>query len=217
MEEKKKFILAIPTIVIIILFVIIMSFLVYRKNFKPLSKQEALELAEKSLSIDNISCEVVTQDEGEHIVDYKFKDNKLVIINDNYFEYVDGDTSNCIYIDNSAKEVYKYSSVSEIDGFKSLIGVSVGLLDNNDYEYKFLKYEKLNGIKCAKIQLTNSDTKIVLWIDRDTGMTVKVVGDYTSQDSENAQITNLYRYQIGKVKDDDLKIPDTTDYVVMEY
>ncbi len=217
MKEKKVFILAIPTIIVIIIFIVGMSFMIYNKNYKPLDKNDALFLAKKALSIDNISCEVVTQSDQERIVDYKFKNNTLLVKNNNYIEFTDGNNDNkCTYIDTSEKEMYEYNSGNSIDSFKSLLYSAVEILDNDEYEYEFLKYEKVNGIKSASFKLENDNSCISVWLDRDNGMPIKIVREFDTNEGESTKITTIYRYQIGKVKDDDFKLPDTTGYNVMD-
>ena len=87
MQEKKKFVLAVPTVIIIIIFIIALGYLIYSKNFKPLSKEKAIELAEKSVTVDNFSCQLVIEQDGEEIVaDYKRKDNMVYMKEIDYEE-----------------------------------------------------------------------------------------------------------------------------------
>ncbi len=218
MKEKKKFILAIPTIIIIFIFIIGMGIMIYQKNYKPLSREDAIFLSKKVLSIDNISCEVVTQGEEEKIVDYKFKNNILLTRYNTSIEITDGNENNkCTYIDTSEKEKYIYNSANNIDSFKSLIYTAVEVLENKDYEYEFLRYEKVNGIKSVSFKLKQVDSSITIWLDRKKGMPIKIEGEYNLEDEENTtKITTIYRYQIGQVKDEDMEIPDTTGYNIIQ-
>ena len=217
MKEKRTFILAIPTIIIIFVFIIGMGVMIYRKNYMPLSREKAINLSTKVFSIDNISCEVVTQGEEEKIVDYKYKNNILSCRYDNYIEITDGNDNNkCTYIDTNEKEVYIYHSSNNIESFKGLIYTVAEVLENNDYEYEFLKYETINGIKSASFKLKQDDSALTIWIDRENGMPIKIEGEYNLQSPETNKITTIYRYQIGAVKDEDIKNPDTEGYNVIE-
>lgn len=55
-----------------------------------------------------------------------------------------------------------------------------------------------------------------MWIDTKTGMVTKYVLTNKSEGENNNPITYVYRYQIGNVKDEDVKIPDLSDYTVLE-
>ncbi|MBR3132498.1 MAG: hypothetical protein IKG42_00195 [Clostridia bacterium] len=208
--EKKTFILAVPTVIIIIVFLIAMPIMIYRKNFKPLSRDESITLSKKILSIDNISCEIITKSEDEKVVDYKFKDNVLLSNYNDAIELTEDDK--CTYVDLKEKQVYNYNSKNNIDNFKSLLNSAIEILENDDYDYEFVKYEKINGIKVATVKLTKDDSEFIISIDRSTGMPVKIDGEYNiKNEDKKGDITTIFRYQIGQVQDDDLKLPDTTE------
>ena len=217
-KEKKTFILAVPTIIVIIVFLIAMPIMIYQKNYKPLSREDALSLSEKILSIDNISCEIITKSEYERLIDYKFKDNVLYSKYNDSIELTNGNNeNNSIYIDTKAKEKFIYISNNNIENFKGTLNAAIEILSNDDYEYNFIKYEKVNGIKAATVELEKDDSEFVISLDRETGMPIKIIGKYNTKDEENTStITTVYRYQIGQVKDDDLKLPDTEGYNVTE-
>ena len=61
MKEKKVFILAIPTIIVIIVVIVGIALIFYNRNFKKMSKDDAYVLASKVAVINNISCEVLTE------------------------------------------------------------------------------------------------------------------------------------------------------------
>ncbi|MBR3152853.1 MAG: hypothetical protein IKF52_04540 [Clostridia bacterium] len=213
--EKKTFILAVPTVIIIIVFLIAMPVMIYRKNFKPLSRDEAITLSEKNLSIDNISCEVITKSNDEKVVDYKFKDNTLYSnYNDSTIELTEEDK--CTYVDLKEKELYTYNSKNNIDNFKSVLNSAREILENDDYEYEFKKYEKINGIKAATFSLKKDGSEFTISLDRETGMPLKIDGEYyVKNEDKTDSITTIFRYQIGQVKDEDLKLPDTEGYNIV--
>ena len=149
MKEKKVFILAVPTIVIIFVFIFGMLFIFYNRNFKKMSREDAKALASKVALIDNISCEIITKDnvdDGfETVSDYKLKNNKLISKVDSFSIYDDRDEKVLIQIDEDAKVAYMYSDYkSEIDNFKNLICSAEKLLESEDLEYKFKEYSTVN-------------------------------------------------------------------------
>ena len=217
MQEKKKFILAVPTVIIIIIFIVAMSYLVYNKNFKPMTKEEALSLAQKAVNIDNFSCQVVTkQGDLETINDYKRKGNMVYMEAEDYKEYLNIDTSECVYIDDENKEAYTYTSDSVLESYNEIIYIGIQSLEDESFTYSFNKYEKINGIKCAAINLSSDSINADLWLDRDTGMVAKFVITYKAEGMEDSATTYIYRYQIGNVTDENVKVPDLSDYTLLE-
>lgn len=218
MQEKKKFILAVPTVIVIIIFIIGMSLIYYNKNYKPLSQEEALNLAKRAVAIDNLSCQVVVkQNDNESTTDYKRNSSKVYIKADDYIELVDTKSNECTYIDEENKEVYKYVSDSVLESFNSIIYAGIQALQDSTMSYSFEKYEKINGIKCAAVKVKDKSTEITMWIDRDTGMLAKFEIVYKADEEEDSKTEYIYRYQIGSVTDDDLKLPSTEDYTLMDY
>lgn len=216
MQEKKKFILAVPTVIIIIIFIIALAYLIYSKNFKPLSKEKAIELAEMAVTIDNFSCQLVIEQDGEEFVtDYKRKDNIVYMKEVDYEEYLNIDTSECVYIDRENKEAYTYTSDSVLESYNTRLYAGIQSLENGDYSYTFNEYEKVNGIKCASITLSNDSENIDMWIDTKAGMITKYVITNKSEEDGNSA-TYIYRYQIGNVTDEDVKVPDLSEYTVLE-
>lgn len=216
MQEKKKFILAVPTVIIIIIFIIALAYLIYSKNFKPLSKEKAIELAEMAVTIDNFSCQLVIEQDGEEFVtDYKRKDNIVYMKELDYEEYLNIDTSECVYVDRENKEAYTYTSDSVLESYNTRLYAGIQSLENGDYSYTFNEYEKVNGIKCASITLSNDSENIDMWIDTKAGMITKYVITNKSEEDGNSS-TYIYRYQIGNVTDEDVKVPDLSEYTVLE-
>lgn len=216
MQEKKKFILAVPTVIIIIIFIIALAYLIYSQNFKPLSKEKAIELAEMAVTIDNFSCQLVIEQDGEEFVtDYKRKDNIVYMKEVDYEEYLNIDTSECVYVDRENKEAYTYTSDSVLESYNTRLYAGIQSLENGDYSYTFNEYEKVNGIKCASITLSNDSENIDMWIDTKAGMITKYVITNKSEEDGNSA-TYIYRYQIGNVTDEDVKVPDLSEYTVLE-
>ena len=106
MKEKKKFVLVVPTVVIVLAIAgILMIF--YNRNLKDMSREDAKSLAQKVAIIENISCEIVTEsneiEQGQYVVDYKLKDNKMVYRTDYYTIYDNSDKNTKIQIDDHEK------------------------------------------------------------------------------------------------------------------
>ena len=149
MKEKKVFILAVPTIIIIICVIAGIGLIFYNRNFKKLSRDDAKALAGKVALIENISCEIVTESSEsggfKTISDYKLKNGKLISKVDNFRIYDDSSQKSLIQIDDDAKTAYVYSDYkSEIDNFRMLICSAEKLLESDDLEYKFKEYSTAN-------------------------------------------------------------------------
>ena len=218
MKEKKVFILAIPTIVIIIVVFIGMLLIFYNRNYKKMSRNDAKILSQKVAVIDNISCELVTSvGEIETVSDYKMKGNIMVSKVDGFTTYDNKDERTIIQLVNSEKRAYTYSNYkSEIDDFKAMLCYVAKAFDEEEYEYKFLKYETINGIKCVNFILQNSEVEFQIWLDKNTGMIVKMIC-HNKLENQNTKDTILYfRYQIGNVSDEQVQKPDLSGFEVNE-
>ena len=220
MKEKKVFILAVPTVIIIIAFIVGIVAIYYNRNLKKLSREDAKTLASKVALIDNISCEIITEGTGDDgyktVSDYKLKDGKLISKVDSFKIYDDSNEKKLIQIDDDSKVAYEYSEYkSEIDNFRNLICSAEKLLESEDLEYSFKEYSTANGIKCANFTLSNNESSYNIWLDRSTGMIVKMECKYFSGNSTNGN-NIYYRYQIGNVSDEMVKKPDLTGYSIVD-
>lgn len=219
MKEKKIFILAVPTIIIIVIAIIGISLIFYSRNFKKMSKEDVKLLAQKVANIENISCEIVTttdKEEGiQSVEDYKLKNGVMISKVDDFVIYDNKETQTLMQIDDEEKLVYTYGQYnSEIDNFKTMLLTAESLLMNDKNEYVFKDLVTMNGIKCINFELKNNDTVFEIWMDKKTGMIVKMDTHYGTGDSQ-MNISVVYRYQIDNVKDEDIVIPDTTGYKVI--
>lgn len=221
MKEKKKFILAVPTIVIIVIAIIGIAVIFYNRNIKEMTRQETMKIAQKVATIDNISCEIVKetneQSEDKSIVDYKLKDDRLVCKTEYYTIFDNENEKNKIQIDEDEKVAYVYKDYkSEIISFQEMLCTAEKLLESNEYEYKFVNYETMNGIKCIAFTLFNDESTFNIWLDRSNGMIVKMECNYHKPGIQNITTTMYYRYQIGNVTDNDVEKVNLTDYSVIE-
>ena len=163
MNEKKTFILAVPTVIIIIIAIVGISLIFYNRNFKKMNRDDVKTLAQK---VATISCEIAIESSEENvessISDYKLKDGKLISKIDTFEIYDNKDEQSLIQIDRDSKEAYVYSEYdSQIDDFEAMLCTAEKLLESNDYEYIFKDYETVNGVKCYVIILLKVKKQLV--------------------------------------------------------
>lgn len=221
MNEKKTFILAVPTVIIIIIAIVGISLIFYNRNFKKMNRDDVKTLAQKVATIDNISCEIAIESSEENvessISDYKLKDGKLISKIDTFEIYDNKDEQSLIQIDNDSKEAYVYSEYdSQIDDFEAMLCTAEKLLESNDYEYLFKDYETVNGVKCVAFSLSNSNTTFDIWLDKSNGMIVKMVCNYSAEGENSITTTMLYRYKIGSVTDEEVQKPNLEGYTIID-
>ena len=221
MNEKKTFILAVPTVIIIIIAIVGISLIFYNRNFKKMNRDDVKTLAQKVATIDNISCEIAIESSEENvessISDYKLKDGKLISKIDTFEIYDNKDEQSLIQIDRDSKEAYVYSEYdSQIDDFEAMLCTAEKLLESNDYEYIFKDYETVNGVKCVAFSLSNTNTTFDIWLDKSNGMIVKMVCNYSAEGEKTISTTMLYRYKIGSVTDEEVQKPNLEGSTIID-
>lgn len=221
MNEKKTFILAVPTVIIIIIAIVGISLIFYNRNFKKMNRDDVKALAQKVATIDNISCEIAIESSEENvessISDYKLKSGKLISKIDTFEIYDNKDEQSLIQIDRDSKEAYIYSEYnSQIDDFEAMLCTAEKLLESNDYEYIFKDYETVNGVKCVAFSLSNTNTTFDIWLDKSNGMIVKMVCNYSAEGEKTISTTMLYRYKIGSVTDEEVQKPNLEGYTIID-
>lgn len=221
MNEKKTFILAVPTVIIIIIAIVGISLIFYNRNFKKMNRDDVKVLAQKVATIDNISCEIAIESSEENvessISDYKLKDGKLISKIDTFEIYDNKNEQSLIQIDRDSKEAYVYSEYdSQIDDFEAMLCTAEKLLESNDYEYIFKDYETVNGVKCVAFSLSNTNTTFDIWLDKSNGMIVKMVCNYSAEGEKTISTTMLYRYKIGSVTDEEVQKPNLEGYTIID-
>lgn len=214
MKEKKVFILAVPTIIIIIVVIVGISLIFYNRNFKKLSKQDAYHLAEKVAVINNASCEIITETNyGTNRVEYKVNDDIVLSVTSgiggDYTIYDDGE--NKLQIDKEGKEVYIYHDYqTEKNIFMQEICQVAKLLEVDNYTYTFVEYTKMNGLKTAHFKLEDNNSLYEVWLDKESGMIQEI--DYSNKNEKDEWYKKHYRYSIGTVTEEQVKKPDITGY-----
>ena len=221
MSEKRTFILAVPTVIIIIIVMVGISLIFYNRNIKKMNRDDVKALAQKVATIDNISCEIAIESSeenvGSSISDYKLKDGKMTGKVDTFEIYDNKAEQELIQIDEDSKEAYVYSEYSsQIDNFEAMLCTAEKLLESNDYEYLFKKYETVNGVKCVAFALSNSNTTFDIWLDKSNGMIVKMVCSYSAEGENSISTTMYYRYKIGGVTDADVQKPNLDGYTTIQ-
>ncbi len=107
---------------------------------------------------------------------------------------------------------HSYSTTDEkinklIYEFSSLV-----YINNSDIDYKYLKKETYNNQKCIVIELTNIEsypiTDIKIWIDLESGFVLKE--EYYCEKELERVIK--YTTNINCVTDNEIKLPDLTEY-----
>ena len=217
-KDKKVFILAIPTIVIIIVVAIGMLLIFYNRNYKKMSRDDVKILSQKVAIIDNISCELVTNAGGiETVSDYKMKGNRMVCKTDGFTTYDNKDEQKIVQLVDSEKRAYTYSNYkSEIDDFRAMICSVAKSFEDEKYSYQFQKYETINGIKCVNFILQNDEVEFNIWLDRTSGMIVKMICHNKSDNQNETDSTLYFRYQIGNVSESQVQKPDLSGFEVTE-
>ena len=162
-----------------------------------MTKEDVKTLAQKVATINNISCEVLTESSEVEIAgtisDYKLCNNKLVSNVDNFKMYDDKNEKTLLQIDEKQKIVYQYKEYnSALDEFETMICSVAKLLESDEYQYEFKNYETVNGI------------------------IVKMICHYIGDGSNSIDTTLNYRYQLNNVTDEDVKKPDLTGYTITE-
>lgn len=221
MKEKKTFILAVPTLIIFVVVVVGICIIFYNRNFKEMTKDDVKTLAQKVATINNISCEVLTESSEAEVTgtisDYKLCNEKLVSNVDNFKMYDDKNEKLLLQIDDKQKVVYQYKEYnSAIDEFETMICSVAKLLETDEYQYEFKDYETVNGIKCVSFSLSNDNIVFDIWLDKASGMIVKMVCHYIGDGTNSIDTTLNYRYQLNNVTEEDVKKPDLTGYTITE-
>ena len=122
-----------------------------------------------------------------------------------------------LQIDEKQKIVYQYKEYnSALDEFETMICSVAKLLESDEYQYEFKNYETVNGIKCVSFSLSNDSIVFDIWLDKSTGMIVKMICHFIGDGSNSIDTTLNYRYQLNNVTDEDVKKPDLTGYTITE-
>ena len=125
--------------------------------------------------------------------------------------YKTGDNITDIRWITSDKIISEYSKIYVDSSFVPSDLDTLDIYLSGNYTYKFLREETYNNLKCIVSEFTNknSNEKTVVWIDIERKLLVK----QEIYDNNN-QLTQSFTYNItlNNVTDEDVKLPDLTNY-----
>lgn len=208
----KKFVISM--LVLIMILAIILGFKIMNngENSNQYSRADVIALIKKGEDYDNYYCEYTKL--GENTI-RKIKGNKMVVASDDMTIYIDYDSNKQTVLRNtgnialvSSLDSSKLSKMNKIY-FQECIDV---LNDFENYEYKFIKKEKINEFECIKIALTSESISYEIWIDISSGLVTKM----SCNNKENSNITLEYNLKLNSITDEEVKTPDLSKYNVTE-
>ncbi|TYQ18315.1 UNVERIFIED_CONTAM: hypothetical protein Cloal_0746 [Acetivibrio alkalicellulosi] len=125
----------------------------------------------------------------------------ISIIHDKYSYTLMPNEKTGIKIENDSDSIS--SGIFDVDSFISNLD-----LDNT----KGISLEKYNGIDCYVVLQDISDVKVKTWLNKDTGLPIKV--ESTSKNTASNFVMEFLDFKIGGVSDDFFVIP--SDYEIIE-
>lgn len=180
------------------------------KNNRKLSIEEVKLLLDKGKDINNVYFEhtVIETNSKEYTMKKYWKDNIFVFEIEDTYQWINFDTNEWIYIDNTndnitsndTKNCNKFNDYSYY--FKDLI--------EKEYEYKYIKTDDIGNIKCHVVEIKKENVgKVKFWINCENGVVEKFeeynsIGELTS--------TNIYKYTYNIVTDENIMRPDFSKY-----
>ena len=184
-----------------------------KNNESKYSRYDIIKLIENAKNYNNYYCEY--NNLGENTI-RKIKDNKMVVINDDRTVYIDYDSNKQTIIKNTEN----VAIVSSLDSSKLVSinkiyfqeGIDV-LNDYDNYEYKFMKEEDINGFQCIKIKLTSQTINYDIWLDTKSGLVTKMICSKTEEDNK---ISIDYDLKLDIITDKDVETPKLNNYKVTE-
>lgn len=208
-------------LIIILVLVIILGIRVYNSNKQPeYSQEEVKAILDKAQNIRNYKY-ISKNNHGTELNKYIRKENEVyfqTLINDNIV-YINADEMAHYAISNSEKVVVKTKVITNNvptsnNVTNNMVPKGNSLYTNSEYnanilsKYEFDKAESCMGKECIRLKGKETLDENI-WFDIDTGLIMKIA----SKD-EKYQVT--YSYEFNTVTDDDFKLPDFSDYKVIE-
>lgn len=229
----------IKSVIIAICIVILIVFLLYLSNF--IKVNNIMTKAEKSLQSDNFYKETseILLDNHTAITKEYYKDGKYKriceIYSDNGIEtrliqYGEINSNERTYIDEIAKKVTieKGDSVNIVND--SITPKVLPFVDSRNsfaakigtaFVYSVDTHTYTNGRKCYVIKNRRQDSIFEIWIDKETGLPVKQINSKTKVFFEGTDVvkemrdsSQEYKYKFDFVTDEDVTIPDLSNYTV---
>lgn len=224
-------------IVILVLSGILAFKILNQKNISPsqnMSREEVRQLLEKGAKVDNyIAKYTIEIDDERQDVTKIVKGNIIILETETMYTWQNLDTEERIIISYDKKTaIYSKESGIGTDISKSLPSQKdvISFMDDAEYEYSYIKEEKIEGIEYEVIELSctyttagSSETdkedvksKAMIWINKDSGMVTKYETDVKNDMGEKSSTSFEYDIQINVVKDEDIKKPSLDGYEVID-
>lgn len=205
-------------LVIIIILVIVLALKITNNNSEDSNKYtrtDAITLIKKGENYNNYYCENTN---FEQKIIRKIKDNKMVVVNDHLTIYIDYNSNKRTILKNteniaivSSLDSSKFTNIDK-NYFQECIDV---LNDFENYEYKFIKEEKINEFDCIKIALTSKSIESIydyeIWIDISSGLVTKTI---LYNNEMNSNMTKEYNLKLNSITDEEVTTPDLSNYNV---
>lgn len=203
-------------IFLIILFVTICIIAVlFINNRNKLSLEEIKELLNKGMKIDNVYFEhtCISTSPNVNLKEYTmkkyWKDNIYIFEIVDTYQWLNFNTNEWIYIDNTNKTIGITDIPQHGEKFNDYSFYFEDLINRN-YEYKYVKKGEIDNINCHVVELIEEDGGTnKFWIDEEKG-TVLRMEDYDSLGELSA--TQEFKYTYNVVTEENIKRPDFSNY-----
>ena len=230
----------IKSVLIALAIIVLIAAIIFLNNF--IKVTSIMNRAEKSLQFKNLYMEQtqILSDNSTSVKKQYFKDGKYKLVWEIYSD--DGlETKSIEYANiNSDERTYIYETEKKVVIEKG----DISKAKNNDNNIKFIPFitnrnsliknigttfvysidtdTYANGKKCYVLHDRSEKDKWEIWIDKETGLPVKEInrgGETTFFAGTNVvkainDVICEYKYEFDKVTDEDVKVPDLSNYTV---
>ena len=230
----------IKSVLIALAIIVLIAAIIFLNNF--IKVTSIMNRAEKSLQFKNLYMEQtqILSDNSTSVKKQYFKDGKYKLVWEIYSD--DGlETKSIEYANiNSDERTYIYETEKKVVIEKG----DISKAKNNDNNIKFIPFitnrnsliknigttfvysidtdTYANGKKCYVLHDRSEKDKWEIWIDKETGLPVKEInrdGEKTFFVGTNViksvnDVICEYKYEFDKVTDEDVKVPDLSNYTV---
>ena len=220
--KKEKKILIRISIALVIVVVLTVGMVIARKSMILINYAKKINEIDNSdnfsLTIEHYREEAESIKKQEIVILYR-RDNKNVWKNNGQVNrYEDKQNNELIYIDKESKTIHKYDTTRMSDGWREINNVFyidtyvrtwANILLSFDVS---IRSEEVDGVDCYVLK----NKYIELYINKDTYEPVqeKSVTEYGA--GEKITYITKYQYQYGNVKQEDVELPDITNYTIIE-
>ena len=236
-------------IVILIIVILVLGGILAFRVFNPeinifpqaMSKEEVRQLLEKGTQVDNYIAKYKKEiDNKEQEVTRIVKGNTIILKTDTLYTWDNLETKEQ-YIISYDKKVALFTKDRDKSGIvkNTSKGVPeqvtmISLIDDAQYEYKYIKKEKVKENRCIVIELKRKyeageyslgifgsnenavEIKCKIWIDENTGMILKAEAESIEESGEKNTTAVEYDVQWNVVKDEDVEKPNLDGYEIVD-